>query len=373
MEAQKLDALAVRPAELKELTLSELTGEEKKKLEQIKKDLDLEDSQSIIQFGVGSQSGISSFSDTILNEIRARDSGYVGDILTDLMLKVKSLKVGDLSGDSGISKIPIIGSLVRSIKKSFAGFEKLAVQIEKIVDELSKSRMQLLKDIALFDALYEKNIQYIRELDLFILAGKLKMKEIEETVIPELKARAEKSGDALDAQKVQDMTQMLNRLEKKVYDLQLSRVVALQTNPQVRLIQSGNQVLVEKIQSSILNTIPLWKNQMVIAIGIFRQKKSLEMQKEVSKTTNELLQKNAEMLKEGTVGVARESEKGIVEVETLKKVHASLISTIDETIKIQQEGKIKRRQAETELLKLEEELKRKLMEAKASGPGIQPA
>jgi uncharacterized protein YaaN involved in tellurite resistance len=371
MDLQKVDAQAAQPVEVKELTLADLKDDEKKKVEQIQKELDLDSSQSVMQFGVGSQSGISNFSDTILSEIRARDSGYVGNILTDLMLKVKSLDVGDLSaGDSGLSKIPIIGSLVSSAKKSFASFEKLSVQIEKIIDELTKARMQLLKDITMFDSLYDKNIQYIRELDLYILAGKLKLKEIGDTTIPGLRAKADQTGDTLDAQKVQDMTQAQNRLEKKIYDLQLSRMVALQTNPQVRLIQSGDQVLVEKIQSSILNTIPLWKNQVVIAIGIVRQKKALEAQTAVSKTTNELLQKNAEMLKSGTVEVARESEKGIVEMETLKKVHDNLISTIEETLKIQQEGKAKRQQAEGELAKLEGELKNKLKEAGSSSPGM---
>ncbi|OHD65036.1 MAG: tellurium resistance protein [Spirochaetes bacterium RBG_13_51_14] len=359
--------------EQKELTLADLNNEEKKKVEQIQKELDLDDSQSIIQFGVGSQSGISNFSDTILSEIRSRESGYIGDIMTELMLKVKSLNVDSLSGDSGLSKIPIIGRLVHSMKKSIAGFDRLSVQIEKIVDELAKARMQLLKDITMFDSLYEKNIHYIRELDLYILAGKLKQKEIAEKILPELKTTAAQSGDTLDAQKVQDMTQALNRLEKKVYDLQLSRMVALQTNPQVRLIQSGDQVLVEKIQSSILNTVPLWKNQVVIAIGVFRQKKALEAQKEVTKTTNELLRKNAEMLKQGTLEVARESEKGIVEIETLKKVHDDLITTIEETIRIQQEGKAKREQAEGELVKLEGELKNKLREAEAAGPRLKPS
>lgn len=371
MDLQKVDAQAAQPVEVKELTLADLKDDEKKKVEQIQKELDVDNSQSVIQFGVGSQSGISNFSDTILSEIRARDSGYVGNILTDLMLKVKSLDVDGLSsGDSGLSKIPIIGSLVGSAKKSFASFEKLSVQIEKIIDELTKARMQLLKDITMFDSLYEKNIQYIRELDLYILAGKLKLKEIGETIIPALKAKADQTRDTLDAQKVQDMAQAQNRLEKKIYDLQLSRMVALQTNPQVRLIQSGDQVLVEKIQSSILNTIPLWKNQVVIAIGIVRQKKALEAQTEVTKTTNELLQKNSEMLKAGTVEVARESEKGIVEMETLKKVHDNLISTIEETLKIQQEGKTKRQQAEGELAKLEGELKTKLKEAGSSGTGM---
>ncbi|HOD13174.1 MAG TPA: toxic anion resistance protein [Spirochaetota bacterium] len=370
MDMQKVNAQAAQPVEQKVLTLADLNDEEKKKVEQIQKELDLDNSQSIIQFGVGSQSGISNFSDTILNEIRSRDSGYVGNILTELMLKVKSLDVDSLSGESGLSKIPIIGSLVHSAKKSIAGFDKLAVQIEKIVDELTKSRMQLLKDITMFDSLYEKNIQYIRELDLYILAGKMKQKELEEKVIPELRAKADKTKDTLDAQKVQDMTQALNRLEKKVHDLQLSRMVALQTNPQVRLIQSGDQVLVEKIQSSILNTVPLWKNQVVIAIGVFRQKKALEAQSEVSKTTNELLQKNAEMLKQGTVEVAKESERGIVEMETLKKVHDNLIATIEETLRIQQEGKAKRQLAEGELVKLEGELKTKLKEAGARSPGL---
>jgi uncharacterized protein YaaN involved in tellurite resistance len=370
MDTQSSNAQAAQPAEQKVLTLADLNDDEKKKVEQIQKELDLDNSQSIIQFGVGSQSGISNFSDTILGEIRARDSGYVGDILTDLMLKVKSLDVDDLSRDSGLSKIPIIGSLVQSAKKSFAGFEKLSVQIEKIVDELTKARMQLLKDITMLDSLFEKNIQYIRELDLYILAGKMKQKELEEKAIPELRARADQTKDTLDAQKVQDMAQALNRLEKKVHDLQLSRMVALQTNPQVRLIQSGDQVLVEKIQSSILNTVPLWKNQVVIAIGIFRQKKALEAQSEVTKTTNELLQKNADMLKQGTVEVARESERGIVEMETLKKVHDNLIATIEETLKIQQEGKVKRQQAEGELAKIEGELKTKLKEAGAATPGL---
>lgn len=370
MDLQNIDAQAANPVEQKELTLADLKDEEKKKVEQIARELDVSDSQSVIQFGVGTQSGISSFSDTILSEIRSRDSGYVGGILTDLMLKVKSLNVGDLTGESGVSKIPIIGSLIHSAKKSIAGFDKLSVQIEKIVDELTKARMQLLKDITMLDSLFERNISYIRELDLYILAGKMKMKEIQEKILPELRAKAEQTKDAIDAQKVQDMTQALSRLEKKIHDLQLSRMIAIQTNPQVRLIQSSNQVLVEKIQSSILNTIPLWKNQVVIAIGLFRQKKALEAQKEVTKTTNELLQKNAEMLKEGTVEVARESEKGIVEIETLKKVHDNLIQTIDETIKIQQEGSLKRRQAETELAKLETELKNKLKAVKESSPGL---
>ena len=204
MDMQKVNAQAAQPVEQKVLTLADLNDEEKKKVEQIQKELDLDNSQSIIQFGVGSQSGISNFSDTILNEIRSRDSGYVGNILTELMLKVKSLDVDSLSGESGLSKIPIIGSLVHSAKKSIAGFDKLAVQIEKIVDELTKSRMQLLKDITMFDSLYEKNIQYIRELDLYIPGGKMKQSSSRKSY-PELRKGRQDKGH-LDAQKVQDMT-----------------------------------------------------------------------------------------------------------------------------------------------------------------------
>ncbi len=370
MDLEKVDSQALQaqqaPGELQE---SDLTEEEKKRVEEIKKEIDYDDTNSIIQFGVSAQSGISNFSDTILGEIKTKDTGYVGEMLSELLVEVKSLKVEKLStGESFMSKIPILNSFVKSAKKFVASYEKVSINIEKIVDELTKARMQLLKDITMFDTLYEKNLEYLKQLDLYILAGKMRIKEMQETIIPEAKKKADESGDTLDAQKVQDLTQMLNRLEKKIHDLQLSRMVSLQTNPQVRLIQGGDQVLVEKIQSSILNTIPLWKNQIIIAIGLFRQQKALELQREVSDTTNELLKKNAEMLKDGTIGVAKESERGIVEIETLKKVHDDLVTTIEETLKIQQEGRTKRQQAETELTKIETDLKNKLKEIKTATP-----
>jgi len=224
--------------------------------------------------------------------------------------------------------------------------------------------MQLLKDVTMFDNLYEKNLEYLKELDLHIIAGQLKLKEVQDTILPQLKAKAEQSGDPVDAQRFQDMNQMANRFEKKIHDMKLSRMIAIQTSPQIRLIQGNNQVLVEKIQSSILNTIPLWKNQIIIAIGLFKQKKALKLQQEVTATTNELLAKNAEMLKDSSIQVARESERGIVDIETLKKVNNDLISTIEETLKIQQEGKQKRQQAETELIQLESDLKKKLVDIK---------
>ncbi len=366
-----MEARQIQPLGKKELSLNDLTEEQKKEVQTIAGQIDIDDSQSVIQFGVGVQNGVSSFADNILGNIRSKDSGYVGDVLTELMVHVKSLNVEKLSASEGfMSKIPIIGSFVEGMKKFVASYDKVSVQIEKIIDELTKARMQLLKDITMFDGLYEKNIDYLRDIDLYILAGKMRLQEIQEKILPEMKAKAESSGDAVESQKVQDVAQMANRLEKKIYDLQLSRMIAIQTNPQIRLIQNNDQLLVEKIQSSILNTIPLWKNQVIIAIGIFRQRKSLEMQKEVTKTTNELLKKNSEMLKQGSLEVARESERGIVEIETLKKVHEDLVSTIEETLKIQQEGRTKRREAETELSKLEGDLKDKLRVIQQTEPGM---
>lgn len=354
--------------EKREITPENLTPEERTKVDQIRNSISLDDSQAIIQYGVGAQSQIAQFSDTILSEVKSKDSGYVGEMLTDLMINVKDLKVDKLASGGGfLAKMPIIGNMVNSVKRFIAQYEKVGTHIERITDELSKARMQLLKDITMLDQLYEKNLQYVEELDMYILAGEEKLKELQEEVLPKMKQEAEASGDPVDAQRVQDMSQLINRFEKKIHDLKLSRMVAIQTSPQVRMVQNNDQLLVEKIQSSILNTIPLWKNQVVIAISLFKQQKAVELQKEVSKTTNDLLSKNSELLKQNSLEVARESEKGIVEIETLKKVNNDLITTIDETLKIQAEGRAKRREAEVELLRLEEELKQKLVQSKEAG------
>lgn len=346
------------------IDLSSLTDEERRQAEEIVRQIDVEDSQAVVVYGVGAQREISNFSDTILNEVRAKDAGYVGEVLSSLVMKVKEVDVDSLSSGSFIEKIPLIGSLVNRFKRFITRYEKLSNQIEKIVDELDKARMSLLKDIELMDKLYDKNLEYLRNLEIYIAAGQMKLKELQEKVLPAMQKEAEASKDPVEAQKYQDFVQLTNRFDKKLHDLILSRMVAIQTSPQVRLIQGSNQVLVEKIQSSILNTIPLWKNQIVIAISLFRQKKALELQKEVSRTTNELLEKNMEMLKDSTLEITRESERGIVELETLKKVNGDLISTIEETLKIQAEGKAKRRQAESELVKLEKDLKDKLVNVK---------
>ncbi len=342
-----------------------LNAEEKKKIDEIANQINLKDSQFVLQYGVGIQSKISGFADTVLSDIRAKDADYVGEILTDLMLKVKDVDVSGLgTGEGFLTKIPLLGSMISASRKFVAKYQKLSVEIERIIEELDKAKMQLLMDITMLDNLYQKNVEYFKELDIYIHAGEMKLKEINEQVIPTMQVEIQNSSDAMDAQRLKDLTQLVNRFEKKIHDLKLSKMITIQTAPQIRLIQNNNEVLVEKIQSSILNTIPLWKNQIVIAVSLMRQKRALEVQKEVTDTTNDLLLRNSELLKDSTIGVARESERSIVEIETLKKVNDDLIKTLEETLKIQEEGKTKRQQAEIELSKLEQELKNKLANLK---------
>ncbi len=348
------------------LDLTKFSPEEMTKIEAIKQQINLEDSQAIVTYGVGAQREISSFADNVLGEVRNKDSGYVGEILTDLVTHIKKVDVNGLEIKGGfLSRVPIFSMFFNSVKKFIAGYEKLSVQIEKITDQLDNARMQLLRDTNLLDGLFAKNQEYRKNLEQYIAAGQLKIRELQDSTLPQLRAKAEETKDSLDAQRYNDFSQILNRFEKKVYDLELSRTISIQTNPQIRLIQNGNQALVEKIQSSILNTIPLWKNQMVIAITLLRQRNSLALQQQVTKTTNELLTRNSELLKQGTIEIAKESERGIVEIDTLRKVNNDLISTIEETLKIQADGKVKRREAEGELVRIENDLKAKLLTLKS--------
>jgi len=342
-----------------------LQAEEIQKAKEIAKSLVIQEPNDVLQFGSSIQTKLSEFSDKVLSEIKTKDSGYAGELLNDLLFKIQGLELDKLSDSGGtLSKIPLIGSLFDASKKFLARFETLQAQIEKITENLHQARANLTKDITLFQALYERNLEYFKELQILIAAGDEKIREFRENILPELQRKAKESGDTLSSQQFQDRSQLADRFEKKIHDLKLSRMLALQTGPQIRLIQNGNQILVEKIQSSILNTIPLWKNQIVIMLGLLRQKKALQAQQEVSKTTNDLIQKNAELLKSGTLEIAKESEKGIVEVETLQKVNQQLIETITETLKIQEDGRTKRRIAETELVKLESEIKAKLLSTK---------
>ncbi|TGN17120.1 toxic anion resistance protein [Leptospira idonii] len=343
----------------------QLTEEDMKKVQELTGQIKLNDPNEIIQYGSSAQARVSEFADKVLAEIKTKDSGYAGELLNNLLFKVKDLNLDGIGGEgSPLAKIPVIGALFDASRRFLAKYEDLYSQIEKIIEELYTARTTLTKDITLLQALYEKNLEYFKDIQVYIAAGDLKVTELRDKILPEMLEKAKAQGDTLASQKYQDMVQMVDRFEKKIHDLKLSRVLSLQTGPQIRLIQNGNQVLVEKIQSSILNTIPLWKNQIVIALGLIRQKKALEAQKAVSKTTNDLIQKNAEMLKTGTIEIAKESEKGIVEIETLKKVNQQLIETITETLKIQEEGRKKRKDAEQELVRLESEVKQKLLEAR---------
>ena len=346
-----------------EAQIEELTPEQRSRVNEIKESIDLMESQSAVQFGVGAQRNISGFADNILTQVRSKDSGYVGDLMSELMLKVKDVGVDKLGEESFLDKIPVLRDASRSLKKFMQRYETLEVQIDRIEGELDKARMELLKDIGMFDGLYEKNLDYFQELQIYITAGEEKIQEIRRETIPALRQQAQAKGDPMSAQLVADFEDTVNRFEKKVHDLKLSRTIALQTAPQIRLIQNNDKLLVDKIQTALLNTIPLWKSQIVIALGLSRQQSALKMQREVSDTTNALLKKNAELLKQNTIDVAKESQRGIVEIETLKKVNADLIETIQETIKIQQDGRTARRNAEAELAGIENQLKAVLLEA----------
>ncbi len=342
--------------------VEELSPEQRVRVEEVKNSIDLIDSQAVLQYGVGAQRNISSFSDNILTQVRSKDSGYVGELMSDLVLKVKEVDVDGL--DEGfLDKLPFLKNASRAVKKFMQRYEKLEVQIDRIEQQLDQARMQMLKDITMFDGLYEKNLEYFRELQIYIAAGEEKLKELQEITLPQLHAEATAKGDAMSAQVVRDFEDTVNRFEKKIHDLKLSKAVAIQTAPQIRLIQNNDKMLVDKIQTAILSTIPLWKSQIVIALGLHRQESVLKMQRSVSDATNTLLTKNAELLRQNSTEVARESERGIVDLETLKKVNADLISTIEETIKIQQEGRAARQNAETELLSIEQKLKEALLTA----------
>ena len=331
--------------------VEELSPEQKARVEEVKNSIDLMDSQAALQYGVGAQRNISSFSDHILTQVRSKDSGYVGELMSDLVLKVKEVDVDGL--DEGfLDKLPFLKNASRAVKKFMQRYEKLEVQIDRIEQQLDQARMQMLKDITMFDGLYEKNLEYFQELQIYIAAGEEKLKELRETTLPQLHAEAAAKGDAMSAQVVRDFEDTVNRFEKKIHDLKLSKTVAIQTAPQIRLIQTA-----------ILSTIPLWKSQIVIALGLHRQESVLKMQRSVSDATNTLLTKNAELLRQNSTEVAKESERGIVDLQTLKKVNADLISTIEETIKIQQEGRAARQGAEAELLGIEQQLKQALLTA----------
>ena len=342
------------------------------RIDEIKSGVDLADPQAVVSYGLPAQSRIAGFADSLLGDVRNKDAGSAGAALADLLKKVRVLDVDSLGGGSRTSRIPIIGRMGKPFGRFADRYQKVSSGIEKVTDSLERSRMGLLKDITVLEKMFELNLEYIKQLDLYIAAGEQILEEMQTVRLPELEAEVRASSDPMAAQRLSDFQQALGRFERRIHDLKLTRQVAIQTAPQVRLIQGHDQNLVEKIQSSILNTIPLWKNQIVIAITLYRQQQALGVQKEVADTTNELLLKNAALLKDGSAKVAREVERGVVDIETLRQVNADLIATIEETISIQDEARVGRFQAEGELVQMQSQLKQKLLEVRSQAPQIAP-
>lgn len=342
-----------------------LPPENRKRAEDLAKEIDPTNHQEIISYGTQAQSKLLHFSHTMLDHVQKKDIGPIGDILNDLMKKLQQANPDELKMEEKKNIFSrFFNKISRSVNEIFSKYQKIGAQVDRITIKLDHSKKNLLEDIQLLEQLYEKNKEYFHALNIFIAAGELKLEEMHTKIIPAQKQKAEASDDQMAYQEVNDMIQFANRLEKRLHDLKLSRQITIQSAPQIRLIQNTNQALAEKIQASIMNAIPLWKNQIAIALTLFRQKQTVEAQRQVSDTTNELLTKNAEMLKTNTIETAKENERGLVDIETLKKTQSNLLTTLEETMKIQEEGRVKRQQAEQELLTMENELKQKLLELK---------
>ena len=341
-----------------------LPEENKEKALQLAKQIDPTNHQAMISYGTPAQNKLLSFSNTMLEHVQKNDVGEVGKIISELMHRLDDMKPEELSPEKRSVISRIFGKVSNSVQEVLSKYQKTGAQIDRISVKLDRSKNVLLSDIAILEKLYDNNKDYFDALNVYIAAGELKLEEMHKQVIPELKKQAEVTNDQMKVQEVNDMVQFADRLEKRVHDLKLSREITIQSAPQIRLIQNTNQALVEKIQSSIMTAIPLWKNQVAIALTLIRQRNAVEAQKQVAKTTNELLLKNAEMLKSNTLETARENERGLVDVETLKRTKENLISTLEETLRIQEEGRNKRRQAELELASMEVELRQKLLDIK---------
>ena len=338
----------------------QLTEEEKKMVDQFVDKIEISNSNSILQYGVGAQKKISDFSQSALNDVRTKDLGEIGDILSSVVSELKNFE--DSEDKKGIFGFFKKGK--DKISQMKINYDNVESNINNMCNVLEKHQIQLLKDIAMLDKMYEINKVYFKELYMYILAGKKKLQKLENEEIPKLKEKASKSGNPQDAQELNDFVALCNRFEKKIHDLELTKMISLQMAPQIRLIQNNDLLMSEKIQSTLINTIPLWKNQMVLSLGVAHATEAARVQREVTDMTNELLRKNAEILKTSTIETAKESERGIVDIETLRATNESLISTLDEILNIQTEGRQKRREAEIELRKIEDQLKDKLINFK---------
>jgi len=341
---------------------SQLTPEELQQVDEFVKQIDLTNTGAIMNYGVGTQKKLADFSQKAIDNVRTKDMGEVGDMLTGLVTELKSFDVDE--DDKGI--LAFFKKKGNKIEEMKAKYSAVEVNVQDVTNALEKHQIQLLKDAELLDRMYELNLNYFKELSMYIIAGKKKLEQVRSTDLAELQKRAEESGLPEDAQKAKDLAAQCDRFEKKIYDLELTRTVAMQTAPQIRMVQSADTMMAEKIQSTIVNTIPLWKNQMVIAIGLEHSTLAAKAEREVNDMTNLLLQKNADALKVATTEAAKESERGIVDIETLRHTNETLISAMDEIIGIQKEGKAKRLAAEAELAEIEGQLKAKMLEASRS-------
>lgn len=341
--------------------LSKLSPAEQAAVKEFAGKIDILNTEQVMNYGSAAQKNITEFSDAALNSVRTKDLGEVGDMLSDLVIELKGLNFDpeEKKGFLGLFK-----KTSQNIAALKAQFDKAEVNVDKIVESLEKHEITLMKDISLMDKMYERNQEYLKELTMYILAGKIKIEQLRNVELPEIQNKARQSGLPEDAQAANDFANMIGRFEKKIHDLELTRTISIQMSPQIRMIQNNDTLMAEKIRSSIVNTIPLWKSQMVMALSLHHSEQAMKAQREVTDVTNELLTKNAQALHQGSVSIAREAERGIVDMETLKKTNQELIATLDEVRQIQDDGRARRAQAEEELGRIEGELKQKLLDMK---------
>ena len=350
---------AQAPAE--KLALDMLSPAEQQAVRSFSEQIDVTNTEQVMNYGSGAQKNISEFSDAALNTVRTKDLGEVGDMLGDLVVELQGLNFDAQEKKGFLGLFKKAGQSVAEMK---ASFDKAEVNVDKIVESLEKHEITLMKDISLMDKMYQRNQEYMKELTMYILAGKLKIEELREVELPKMIAHAKETNLPEDAQAANDFANFIGRFEKKIHDLELTRTISVQMAPQIRMVQNNDQLMAEKIRSSIVNTIPLWKNQMVMAMSLYHSDQAMKAQRQVTDMTNQLLLKNAETLRQGSVSVAQEAERGIVDMETLKKTNLELIATLDEVRRIQDDGRARRAQAEEELGRIEGELKSKLLEMK---------
>ncbi|MGM9543153.1 MAG: toxic anion resistance protein [Candidatus Limivicinus sp.] len=350
---------AQAPAE--KLALDMLSPAEQQAVRSFSQQIDITNTEQVMNYGSGAQKNISEFSDAALNTVRTKDLGEVGDMLGDLVVELQGLNFDAQEKKGFLGLFKKAGQSVAEMK---ASFDKAEVNVDKIVESLEKHEITLMKDISLMDKMYQRNQEYMKELTMYILAGKLKIQELREVELPQMIAHARETNLPEDAQAANDFANLIGRFEKKIHDLELTRTISVQMAPQIRMVQNNDQLMAEKIRSSIVNTIPLWKNQMVMAMSLYHSDQAMKAQRQVTDMTNQLLLKNAETLRQGSVSVAQEAERGIVDMETLKKTNLELIATLDEVRRIQDDGRARRAQAEEELGRIEGELKSKLLEMK---------